>query len=152
MPSLRIHLAALLLIAGAALAAEVPDLPPPADPVLAGMGAELYARHCAACHGTVGRGDGPAAPSLKTPPSDLTAIALRRGGSFPAGEVAQFIDGRFAPSAHGSRDMPVWGERFGAAIPESGIGESVARGNIATLVEFLKSIQRPAQTGDEAED
>ena len=38
--------------------------------------------------------------------------------------------------------MPVWGERFGEAIPESGVAEEVTRGQIAVLVEYLKSIQR----------
>ena len=38
--------------------------------------------------------------------------------------------------------MPVWGERFGDTIPESGVAEEVSRGHIATLIEYLKSIQR----------
>ena len=76
-------------------------------------------------------------------PANLTAIAARRGGAFPTGEIARFIDGRFDLPAHGSREMPVWGQRFAADVPEAGIGESIARGNIASLVEYLKSIQRP---------
>ena len=36
-------------------------------------GAQLYPQHCAACHGTEGRGDGPAAKGLVIPPADLTA-------------------------------------------------------------------------------
>jgi hypothetical protein len=39
--------------------------------------------------------------------------------------------------------MPVWGERFGSDVPDPGLGESISRGNIASLVEYLKSIQRP---------
>ena len=76
-------------------------------------------------------------------PADLTAIAKRRGGEFPTGKIAQFIDGRFELPAHGSREMPVWGERFGADVPDAGVGESISRGNIASLVEYLKSIQQP---------
>jgi hypothetical protein len=38
--------------------------------------------------------------------------------------------------------MPVWGERFGETIPDSGVGEEIARGKIAVLVEYLRSIQR----------
>lgn len=34
-------------------------------------GAALYARHCAACHGTQGRGDGPAAQGLDPAPSNF---------------------------------------------------------------------------------
>ena len=117
--------------------------PPGYDPVLAELGAPLFQRCCASCHGTGGRGDGPVAASLRSRPADLTAIAKQRGGEFTTGEVSQFIDGRFAVPAHGSREMPVWGERFGADVPEAGLGESIARGNIASLVEYLKSIQQP---------
>jgi len=113
------------------------------DPVLAELGAPVFERHCASCHGPGGRGDGPVAPALSPRPADLTTIAARRGGAFPAGEIARFIDGRFDITAHGTRAMPVWGERFGADIPDSGVGESIARGRIATLLEHLKTLQDP---------
>jgi mono/diheme cytochrome c family protein len=132
-----------MAIAVLAMPAIAGDDPAGYDPLLAQLGAPLFQRHCASCHGTGGRGDGPAAESLRSRPADLTAIAKRRGGAFPAGEVAQFIDGRFSVPAHGSREMPVWGERFGADVPEAGLGESIARGNIASLLEYLKSIQQP---------
>jgi mono/diheme cytochrome c family protein len=115
---------------------------PTVDPVLAEMGKEVFPRYCGSCHGPRGEGDGPAAGAFRTRPPDLTRIAARRGGSFPAGEIARFIDGRFTPGAHGSRDMPVWGERFSEAIPEASVGDEVARGKVAVLVEYLKSIQR----------
>lgn len=122
--------------AGTAMAA------PAFDPVLAEMGAEAFPRYCGSCHGVRGEGDGPAAGSLRPPPADLTRIAARRGGSFPAGEIARFIDGRFELPAHGSRVMPVWGERLGEAIPDASVGEEITRGKIAVLVEYLRSIQR----------
>jgi mono/diheme cytochrome c family protein len=116
----------------------------PADPLLAEMGVETFQRRCASCHGLSATGDGPAAGALRLPlpPADLTRIAERRGGAFPKAEVARFIDGRFFPTAHGSREMPIWGERFGAWIPESSLSEEITRGRIVTLVEYLKSIQR----------
>ena len=119
------------------------DEAPGHDPVLAELGAPIFARYCASCHGPGGRGDGPTAPALRAHPADLTGIAKRRGGEFPTGEIAKFIDGRFAFPAHGSRDMPVWGERFGSDVPDAEVGESIARGNVASLVEYLKSIQQP---------
>ncbi len=141
--SRRIHeillaLAGALLACGAGRAVAEPAF----DPVLAELGAEAFPRYCASCHGLRGEGDGPAADALRTRPADLTRIALRRGGAFPAGEIARFIDGRFALPAHGSREMPVWGERFGEAIPETSVAEEITRGKIAVLVEFLRSIQR----------
>ena len=36
-------------------------------------GADLFATHCASCHGRQGRGDGPAGRFFRTKPSDLTA-------------------------------------------------------------------------------
>jgi len=112
------------------------------DSGLAEMGAAIYQRHCASCHGEDARGQGPAASALRVPPADLTRIAERRGGEFPDGEIARFIDGRFDLPAHGSRDMPIWGTRLGEGIPESNLAEEIVRGKIATLIEYLKSIQR----------
>jgi len=39
-------------------------------------GAALYPQHCAGCHGTEGRGEGPDAKGLPIPPADLTAEHL----------------------------------------------------------------------------
>jgi putative copper resistance protein D len=47
----------------------------PAEPYSAASivrGADLYAENCALCHGTTGRGDGPAAAGLQIHPSNLT--------------------------------------------------------------------------------
>ncbi|HWK11575.1 MAG TPA: cytochrome c [Vicinamibacterales bacterium] len=54
-------------------------------------GRQLYAeRGCAVCHGADGRGDGPAAKRLDTPPRDLTDARLyRQGASQP--EIAGSI-------------------------------------------------------------
>jgi hypothetical protein len=103
----------------------------------------VFERYCVSCHGASAHGDGPVAQALRPPPADLTRIAQRRGGKFPGGEIARTIDGRFGITAHGPRAMPVWGERFGADVPDAEVGESVARGRIATLVEYLKAIQEP---------
>jgi mono/diheme cytochrome c family protein len=135
--------AAWSAIVFAALSPAAAEQPPGYDPLLAEIGGPIFQRYCASCHGLGGRGDGPTAGSLRTRPADLTGIAKRRGGEFPAGKIAQFIDGRFELPAHGSREMPVWGERFGSDIPDSDLGESISRGNIASLIEYLKSIQQP---------
>lgn len=47
--------------------------PPGADlPANAPIGQRVYAQHCAVCHGPDGRGNGPAAPSLRPHPRDFT--------------------------------------------------------------------------------
>ena len=75
------------------------------------QGPELYRAYCASCHGPEGRGDGPAASSLKNVP-DLTRIAARNGGVFPSALVQHIIAGDNQIAAHGSRQMPVWGPIF----------------------------------------
>lgn len=105
-------------------------------------GQQYFLRYCSTCHGLEGRGDGPAASALRTPPADLTRIAQRRGGQFPVAEIAAYIDGRTPVAAHGSREMPIWGERFGEMVGVRGVSEEVVRGNILVLIEYLQSIQR----------
>lgn len=54
--------------------------PPADDPGRSGDGAYLYARHCAACHGDTGRGDGWNATNLPVTPTahaDPALMALR---------------------------------------------------------------------------
>ena len=88
-----------LMFAGICRAGEAPAMP----------GAELYREFCASCHGVKGHGNGPVASSLRQKVPDLTLIAKRRGGSFPAEEIHRIVDGRLIPRAHGSAEMPVWG-------------------------------------------
>jgi mono/diheme cytochrome c family protein len=57
----------------------------PIDPAPADIeqGRQLYATYCAVCHGSGGRGDGPVAFMLRTPPADLTSrrLVLMKDGS-----------------------------------------------------------------------
>src|SRR5262249_58025934 len=112
---------------------------PPGAAMSAGQ--KSFLRSCSACQGEPGRGDGPAA-ALRTPPADLTRIAQRHGGQFPVADIAAFIDGRTAVPAHGSREMPVWGERFGEMGGGASVGEEAVRGHLLVLIEYLQSLQR----------
>lgn len=121
-------------IATQALAAE-PDAPK--------SGKALFRMLCASCHGTEGKGDGPVAPMLVTPPSDLTRIAARNNGRFTADTVQRFIDGRETTRAHGPRDMPVWGRQlYFSAEDDDPAARAHADAEIAKIVEYLRSIQR----------
>ena len=132
-------LLAVAVCSACATAREKPSIPAP-DPLLVEVGSELFATYCASCHGADARGDGPAASEFRTPPADLTRIAARSGGVFPESSTAMLIDGRFDLPAHGSREMPIWGTRLADQIPGMATGE-VARGQITSLVEYLKSLQ-----------
>jgi len=127
------------------LLALVLAAPAAADPLLVESGAQSYQRYCSACHGMDGRGNGPVAPALVNKPADLTHIAARRGGQFPADEIARFIDGRADVEAHGPREMPVWGRVLSRPIAPESTGEEVVRGQLYVLVEYLRSIQVPVE-------
>jgi len=103
---------------------------------------EFYLRYCGACHGPKGRGDGIAAPIMTPRPPDLTTIAERNGGEFPMGAVIAKIDGRGTMPAHGSRDMPIWGERFEAEASDPAARHAEAHGKLLLIAEYLRSIQR----------
>ena len=120
---------------------EPPETTNAPIPMLVEVGREEFVRHCAACHGLDARGGGPVAEALRTVPADLTRIAARRGGDFPAGEISDWIDGRLAAPAHGPREMPVWGARFSQGLPPDPLSQDLVRGRIVTLVEYLRSIQ-----------
>jgi hypothetical protein len=106
-------------------------------------GREVYLRHCAACHGASGRGDGPVAASLTRPPTDLTTIARRAGGRFDERRVMQIIDGRVLVAEHGTREMPVWGVVFEEELegePYTGYTSLLRSRN---LTDYLRSLQEP---------
>ena len=62
--------AVLSQFAAAVTPMDVENPVPPSEESLARGGA-LYQQHCQVCHGTQGRGDGPAARALRPPPADL---------------------------------------------------------------------------------
>ena len=115
----------------------------------ASLGKVSYERYCASCHGLDGRGGGDLATVLKHPPMDLTAIAERRDGSFPATEIAEIIDGRQMPRAHGTTEMPVWGERLRETGSTDPGGGAALRGEIYLVVQYLRSLQPDIQQGAE---
>ena len=105
------------------------------------QGEELYRQYCGACHGINGDGNGPIAIVLDPRPADLRGIAARRHGVFPDAEIARIIDGRDPIVAHGTREMPVWGERFREEVGLGPATEARTRGKISLIVQYLKTIQ-----------
>ncbi len=96
-----------------------------------------YQSSCAACHGMEAKGDGPVAKELKTRPADLTVLAKNNNGTFPYDMVYQVIDGRNSTIAsHGTREMPIWGYRFGP--PQA----FRFKHHILAVIDYLKTIQQ----------
>lgn len=106
-------------------------------------GKQDFEQNCATCHGKDGRGHGETVrviPGIK--PADLTELAKRNGGVFPAQRVYESIDGRSGIPAHSRFDMPFWGTAFQQEgkefTPES---EAKVKARISNIVSYIKSIQ-----------
>jgi mono/diheme cytochrome c family protein len=102
-------------------------------------GAELFAKHCATCHGAEGEGGGPAASAMKVAPPNLRTLAKRSGGPFPHDAIAAYIDGREQVASHGDRLMPVWGDFLQRAEDKG--SEAPVRARIEALVAFIELLQ-----------
>ena len=101
-------------------------------------GKEMYLQYCASCHGKDGKGDGPAASALKVAPTNLATLSTHNNGSFPEIKISRIIDGSDDLAAHGSRDMPTWGQVFHQM--EGGTG-ATGKLRVANLTAYLKSLQ-----------
>ena len=135
------------LTAGFAAAAQAEDFD---------IGKSEFQSSCASCHGTDGRGKGPVSEQLKVPPSDLTILAKNNDGVFPTNAVYETIFGLKTIPAHGTREMPIWGERFNPIInlphnvdpsywkmagPEQS-PEVVVRTRILAVIDYLNRVQQ----------
>jgi len=110
----------------------------PMQSTSAASGKGMFNSYCAVCHGTEGKGNGPAAAALKTPPADLTVLSKNNGGKYPALKVSSAIRGDVDVPAHGNKEMPVWGRLF-SSISGGHEGEVVQR--IANLNHYIESLQ-----------
>lgn len=109
-----------------------------------------YMNSCVACHGASGKGDGPVTDFLSgAVPTDLTVMQKNNGGVFPVIAVYDTIEGSMLPSAHGTRDMPIWGNRFrdrtaapdGVTVFSPSETERYVNARILALIEYLASLQ-----------
>lgn len=103
----------------------------------AASGSEMFNSYCAPCHGKDAKGNGPAATALKNPPANLTQLAMKNGGKFPADHVATVLRNGVA-GAHGSSDMPIWGPLFSKV---SSNDDAIIQMRIANLIHYLESLQ-----------
>lgn len=110
----------------------------PLQPTPAGGGAEMFLSYCASCHGRDGSGSGPVSPALKARATDLTTLAKRNNGVFPAERVKATIRGDLLVVAHGSKDMPVWGPLFRYL---GGGSHAEATVRVDSLTRYIESLQ-----------
>ena len=116
---------------------EVKHMPAPLTS--ASSGKEMYKSYCASCHGENGKGDGPAAPALKVKPADLTLLSKTNNDKFPSDRVASILRGQATVTAHGNRDMPVWGPVFWHMSQGH---ESEVQQRIVNLTHYIESVQQ----------
>jgi mono/diheme cytochrome c family protein len=103
-------------------------------------GREVFVTYCASCHGVSGRGDGPSADEFRRRPADLTQFARRNGGVFNNEAIHRIVDGRTV-KAHGTSEMPVWGDAFRW---RQGLDEGAIKLRIDAIVRYIESIQERA--------
>ena len=93
----------------------------PVDAARAAQGKTVYDHFCAACHGTTGHGDGPAAPGLRIRPVDLTVHVFQHDETY----LAQAISG-------GMPAMPAFKERLTSE-------------QIADVIEYMRLLGHQAR-------
>jgi len=109
----------------------------PVEQTVPTSGVQMFKAYCASCHGTSGKGNGPAAAALRKAPADLTLLARNQGGKFPEDAVANEL--RLSSEAvHGSTEMPVWGPLLTSV---SGGDKAQVQLRIHNLVAYIQSIQ-----------
>ena len=134
------------LAAGFAAAAQAED----------DIGKSEFLSSCASCHGADAKGKGPVSEQLKTLPPDLTMLAKSNNGVFPTNAIYETINGLKIIPAHGTREMPIWGERFNPIInlphyvdpsywkmagPQQS-PEVVVRTRILAVIDYLNRVQQ----------
>jgi mono/diheme cytochrome c family protein len=106
-----------------------------------GLGAQLFQTHCAGCHGRDARGSGIVTGELRHAPPDLTRFTARNGGVFPRERVYRIIEGRDV-TAHGDRDMPIWGDAFSRS--RENLNDAAIKRRMNAIVDYLEAIQERA--------
>jgi mono/diheme cytochrome c family protein len=134
----------LLLATGLCLAQDKTETKPVVKettikPTSAASGKDMFTQYCAPCHGADAKGNGPAASAMKTAPTDLTQLARKHDGKFPANSVANTLKfGGGGSGAHGSAEMPVWGPLFQSLDKYH---DSVVQQRISNIVNYIDGLQ-----------
>lgn len=115
---------------------------PMQHPWLLAEGEQTFRRLCVRCHGVDGGGEIGVTESLRSPPPDLREIAARNGGRYDRSKVARWIEGRSLRAAHGTRSMPIWGERLSEKYKRYSNPDALIGATLDPLVAYLQSQQK----------
>jgi mono/diheme cytochrome c family protein len=121
-------------------APTVHDVPIQQTPIDSGQ--KMFTAYCAVCHGADGTGNGPAAKALKIPPANLTLLSQKNLGVFPAKHVESVLQFGVQNPAHGTAEMPIWGNLMLTLHPSSQDAAALVNQRIFNLTEYLKKIQK----------
>lgn len=101
-------------------------------------GKQMYSNYCAPCHGVDGRGQGPVATALRTPPVDLTVLARNNHGKFPDTHIVTVLQNGSEITAHGSVEMPIWGPILGRMNQSNPQDRTLRVSNLSRYLETLQ--------------
>jgi mono/diheme cytochrome c family protein len=110
----------------------------PVTKTTATSGKLMYSSYCAPCHGVDGRGQGPVASALRTPPMDLTVLSRNNHEKFPDTHIVSVLQNGAEIPSHGTAEMPVWGPILGK-MNQTSPQDRLLR--ISNLSRYLESIQ-----------
>jgi len=140
-------LAVLTFGIGIAFVAHAQQAPKTRLRVNVAAGKELFRQYCSVCHGVDAKGNGSlydarsADKSVRVPPADLTLLSQRNAGKFPAARVRDAIYSKGPIAAHGTPDMPAWGDVFYSLKSDSKLLDARMR----NLTAYIESLQHPAK-------
>ena len=108
-------------------------------------GADLYAGHCAICHGGDLRGGGGAGvEGLSRTPADLTVLAFNNGGVFPRSRVLSILDNYASGTQRGRIMRPfVHLTSEDSARVKTDAGRRRVPASQAAVLAYLESRQLP---------
>lgn len=110
----------------------------PVEKTAASSGKQMYTSYCAPCHGVDGKGHGPVAAALKTPPADLSMLSKNNHGKFPDAHIVTILQNGADIPSHGTAQMPVWGPILGK-MNKTNPQDRMLR--ISNLSSFLETLQ-----------
>ena len=139
-----VRLAILAVSIGIALvaSAQTPSKTGPKANIAAGR--ELFQQNCSVCHGVDAKGKGSmydpesAEPAKRVPPADLTALSEQNAGKFPADRVRNAIYSKGPIPAHGTPEMPAWGDVF---YMLKSTNPKLLEQRVRVLTAYIESIQ-----------